>query len=89
MGRKMALSAQELHKLRRLVSIAQKLISEETKLKRGRPAGTNGHRAKRVRRTGKELVAFRQMLKAERKRAVPVSALARKHKISSAYIYQL
>jgi hypothetical protein len=85
----MSLSAQELNRLRRLVSIAQKLILEETKPKRGRPVGSNGHQAKRVRRTGKKLVEFRKMLKAERKKGVPVAALARKHKVSPAYIYLL
>jgi hypothetical protein len=44
---------------------------------------------KRVRRSGKDLAAFRKMLIAERKKGVPVADLARKHNISSAYIYQL
>ena len=36
-----------------------------------------------------ELIAFRKMLKAERKRGVPVSKLAQEHGISPAYIYQI
>jgi hypothetical protein len=55
------------------------------------PNGSGKKRAngKRTRRTGKELVQFRKMLKAERKRGVSVAALARKHGISPAYIYLL
>jgi hypothetical protein len=44
---------------------------------------------KRTRRSGKALVQFRKMLKAERKKGVRVLALARKHGISTAYIYYL
>ena len=83
----MSLNAQEVAKLRRIVSLAERLIGAGSKLQR------NGekHRAgqKRTRRSGKELVQFRKMLKAERKAGVPVGELARKHGISSAYIYML
>ncbi len=85
------MNGQDLNKLRRIISIAEKLIASNPKPKRGRPAGsTNGKApAKRVRRTGKELARFRKMLKAQRKRGVPASELARKHGISSAYIYMI
>ena len=42
-----------------------------------------------MRRTGKDLLAFRKMLKAERKRGVSVAELAEAHGVSTAYIYQL
>ena len=45
--------------------------------------------AKRTRRSGKELAAFRKMLKVERKRGVAVTELAKQHGISTAYIYAL
>ena len=83
----MSLSAPELTKLRRIISLAEKLIAASPKPKRGRPA--NGKAAKRVRRSGKELTQFRRMLKGERKRGVSVADLARKHAISTAYIYTL
>jgi hypothetical protein len=52
--------------------------------------GLNGDAHKtRIRRTGKELVQFRRMLRDERKRGVPVTELVRKYGISSAYIYGL
>ena len=43
----------------------------------------------RIRRTGKDLVAFRKMLKAERKRGVSVTDLAKEHGVSKVYIYTL
>ena len=90
----MALSAKDISKMQRIIYIAEKLIAESPKPKRGRPVSHNGvgKAAKRVigkRRTGMELVRFRRMLKGERKKGVPVAELARKHRISSAYIYQL
>ena len=86
----MTFNAQELVKLRRIISLAEKLIATNPKPTRGRPAQLkrNGA-ATRVRRTGKELMQFRKMLKAERKKGVSVLDLARKHGISTAYIYML
>jgi hypothetical protein len=91
----LTLYARDISKLKRIIAIAEKLIAESPRAKRGRPALPGGRGAskrakgKRMRRTGKELVRFRQMLKAERKRGVPVAELARKHGISAAYIYLL
>jgi len=45
--------------------------------------------AKRSRRTGDELVAFRAMLSDERNSGVPVAALAKQHGVTPSYIYQL
>jgi hypothetical protein len=88
----MPLSTKEIAQLRKLISIAEKLIAENPAPKRGRPAKQSSEsatRSKRLRRTGKELVAFRKMLLAERKKGTPVAELASKHGISAAYIYQL
>jgi hypothetical protein len=87
----MSLDGQELNRLRRVISIVEKLIANSPKPKRGRPFGATkaASNGKRVRRTGKELVRFRKMLKAERKKGVPVVELAHKHRISTAYIYTL
>ncbi|PWB83740.1 MAG: hypothetical protein C3F11_05055 [Methylocystaceae bacterium] len=41
------------------------------------------------RRSGKELLAFRKALRAERKNGVPVAEIAKRHKVSKSYIYQL
>jgi hypothetical protein len=89
------MSAREISKLRRIIKIAEQLIALNPKPRRGRPPSLVKGEAKsrsgskRVRRTGSELVQFRRMLKSERKRGVSVSELARKHGISSAYIYML
>lgn len=78
----MALTTKEKAELKKLITIAQKLLKSET-------APASGEGGKRIRRTGKQLVQFRKMLKAERKKGTPVAELARKHNISAAYIYQL
>jgi hypothetical protein len=85
------MNRQDLNRLRRIISIAEKLIASNPKPKRGRPAGSTNSKepAKRIRRTGKELAQFRKMLKAQRKRGVSAAELARKNGISSAYIYML
>ena len=92
----LALYANELSKLRRIIALAEQLIAESPKPRRGRPALLHGSdtakmrpNGKRIRRTGKELVRFRAMLKAERKKGASVAELARKHGVSPAYIYLL
>jgi len=85
----MSLSAPDLVKLRRIISLAERMIAASPKPKRGRPANGQTKIAKRLRRSGKELVQFRKMLKAERRRGVSVADMARKHAISTAYIYTL
>ncbi len=82
----MNLSNKQIRNLEKIVASVQAII-EEAKVEKGMPAGTSGE--KRVRRSGKDLAAFRKMLKAERKKGVPVADLARQHNISAAYIYQL
>ncbi len=80
----MNLTNQQIRKLEAIIAAAQAVLSEA----KAAPSG-KGAKAKRVRRSGKDLVAFRKMLVAERKKGVPVAELAKKHNISSAYIYQL
>ena len=87
----MALNAHDVSKLRRIIALAEKLIEKAPTAKR-RPVMKNGHRAvmgKRARRSGKELVQFRKMLKSERNKGVAVADLARKHGVSTAYVYSL
>ena len=85
------MTGQDLKKLRRIISIAKELIVSSPKPQRGRPAGSSNRTAptKRIRRSGKELIEFRKMVKAEQKRGVPVGELARQHGISAAYIYMI
>lgn len=83
----MTLNSHDISKLQRIIALAEKLIAKGAK---GSPGNGHAKKAgKRVRRSGKQLAEFRKMLKAERKKGVPVADLARKHGISSAYIYML
>ena len=87
----MSFTVQDLSKLNRIIKLAEKLI--ENGFKRS-ANGRNGNAQRangstRKRRTGRELAQFRKMLKAERKKGIPVAEMARKHGISTAYIYLL
>jgi hypothetical protein len=84
----MALSTQELSKLKKLIALAQGLIDKAEATPADQKT-TTPNATKRIRRTGKELAAFKKMLKAERKRGLPVAELAKQHGISMAYIYTL
>jgi DNA-binding IscR family transcriptional regulator len=53
------------------------------------PAGNGKSACPRIRRSKKETIALKKLLKAERKAGVPVAELAEKHGISTAYIYML
>ena len=53
------------------------------------PAGNGKSASTRTRRSKKEAIALKKLLKAERKAGVPVVELAEKHGISTAYIYML
>jgi hypothetical protein len=81
----LSLNAHDVSKLRRIIALAEKLIAAGSKRSGSNRAATG----KRVRRRGRELVQFRRMLKAQRKKGIPVAKLARQHGISSAYIYML
>jgi hypothetical protein len=87
----LALTIQDISKLNRIIKLAEKLIETGSnglaKGRNGKPQ--RGKRSMRKRRTGRELVQFRKMLKAERKTGIPVAEMARKHGISTAYIYLL
>ena len=87
----MSFTVQDLSKLNRIIKLAEKLI--ENGFKRS-ANGRNGNAQRangstRKRRTGRELAQFRKMLKAERQKGIPVAEMARKHGISTAYIYLL
>jgi hypothetical protein len=85
----MAFQSKEIASLRRIIGLAEKLIAD-SRNSHSRPNGAGKQDGeKRVRRSGKELAQFRKMLKAERKKGVPVAKLARQHRISTAYIYSL
>lgn len=91
----MSLNSIEIKQLRRLVSIAQKLLAsaDEKKVPKARASkiakvGKASGQPK-TRRTGRELAQFRKMLKSERRQGISVAEIASRHKVSTAYIYQL
>jgi hypothetical protein len=83
----MSLTAKEVTELRKIVARAKELIAkaEDATVKPTARRSTTV----RVRRSGKDLVTFRRMLKAERKAGAPVAQLANKHGVSASYIYQI
>jgi hypothetical protein len=83
----MSLTANEITELKKVVARAKELIAKVE----GQSVKSTARRANsvRVRRTGKDLVTFRRMLKAERKAGVPVAQLAKKHGVTPSYIYQI
>lgn len=78
-------SQRNTKKLETIIRLATEVL-EQARLEKTSPPGGG---QKRTRRSGKELAAFRKMLKTERKRGTPVAELAKQHGISQAYIYQL
>ncbi len=86
----MSLTAREVAELKKILARAQELIIKAEGPQRGQAKGTARRSTSlRTRRSGKDLVAFRRTLKAERKAGVPVAQIAKKHGISPSYIYQI
>ncbi len=79
----------------RVTSIAKKLrkiaasLEELATAIEAMPAGNGKSATTRTRRSKKDTIALKKLLKAERKAGVPVAELAEKHGISTAYIYML
>ena len=86
----MSLSAKEITQIKKLISIAEQLIKQSSAAEASTKKSSKASGAvKRVRRSGKELIAFRKMLIAERKKGITAAELSRTHGVSQAYIYQL
>lgn len=85
----MALTNKEMKELATLLRRAQELLGKATSSQNGKSSARSETAATRIRRSGKDLIAFRKAIRAERKAGVPVAKIAEKHGISPAYIYQL
>ena len=81
------LTKREINKLNKIIESLQEILAKTSTETSGEAVKKSG--PPRTRRTGKELAAFRKMLKAERRAGVSAADLAKKHGVSSAYIYQL
>ena len=81
----MPLSDKHIQQLERTIKAMQEIVANAKK-----PAATrSGSPAKKMRRSGKELIAFQKMLVGERKSGISVAELAVKYGVSTAYVYQL
>jgi hypothetical protein len=87
----MNLSKRQIIQLQKLIETAQAILAEAKVAPiRKSNVSSNGSGSKlTTRRSGKELVAFKKTLRAERKSGVPVAKLAERHRVSTSYIYQL
>lgn len=68
-------------RLKRIIALPEKLHSglrESAKTKEPKP------QKRRIRRSGRDLAAFRKMLKAERKKGFSFSEMAKKHGVRAA-----
>jgi hypothetical protein len=77
------MSIQDIRKLQQIIKLAEELIGSA-----GENSGQKALRP-RKRRSSAEAKEFRAFLKKERERGVPVETLAKKHKITMSYIYQI
>ncbi len=85
----MSLSPKEMADLKRIIQLADQLITKAGQSEKTKSTARKAAAAPTSRRSGKELVAFREKLRAEREAGVPVTKIAKKHGISPSYIYQL
>ncbi len=85
----MSLSPKEMAELKKIMQIAEGLIKKAGQAGRTKPTARKAAAAPTSRRSGKELISFREKLRAEREAGMPVTKIAKKHGISPSYIYQL
>ena len=89
----MTKSSTSAKKLRKMAASLEELAAAIEAVpaagKKSFPAGNGKSAPTRTRRSKKEAIALKKLLKAERKAGVPVAELAAKHGISTAYIYML
>ena len=83
----MQLSKRQENRLQSIIDAAKQILAEAGKT----PRATVGHgnSSPTTRRGGADLVAFKKMLKAERKKGASVAELAKKHGVTPSYIYQM
>ena len=98
----MTLAPRQAERLLKIIELAMSILDESRTVSPGSrkneisnpnlaSEGKRGRasKSKASRRSGAELVAFRNTLISERAQGIPVAEIARKHGISTAYIYQL
>ena len=81
----MARTATIARKLRKIAASIEELATAIEAM----PARNEKSAPTRTRRSKKEVIALKKLLKAERKAGVPVAELAAKHGVSKAYVYMV
>lgn len=83
----MQLTKKQISQLIKILETTQQILADAN-----REVSSSGSRAEagtRTRRTGKDLVAFKKAVKAERKAGASVAELAQKYGVTPSYLYQL
>lgn len=75
----------QIRDLHKIIELAQSTIESLE----GSKSADSRTKVRKRRRTSEEAREFRAMLKKERDRGVPVYDLAKKHKVTMSYIYQI
>ncbi len=84
----MQLSKRQQNRLQSIIDSAKQILADAGKAQpKGAKSSGGGHPT--TRRRGTDLVAFKKMLKAERKKGASVADLAHKHGVTPSYIYQM
>lgn len=82
----MQLSKKQISQLIKILETTQQILADAN---RAPAAGPREQAGVRTRRTGKDLVAFKKAVKAERKAGASVAELAQKYGVTPSYLYQL
>ena len=82
----MQLSKRQENRLQSIIDAAKQILAEAGK---AQPKNARSNNGPTTRRRGDDLVAFKKMLKAERKKGASVAELAEKHGVTPSYIYQM
>ena len=85
----MQLSKKQISQLIKIVETTQQIIADARNGRAGPKVAAAKNNATRTRRTGKDLVAFKKMIHAERKAGASVAELASKHGVTPSYLYQM
>jgi hypothetical protein len=81
----------QIRKLEKIIAMAQELLAdlEKSASAYGKAASLNGHKPVRTRRTAAEAQKMKADVLAALKAGKPATAIAKRYKVSTAYIYML
>ena len=85
----MQLSKKQISQLIHIIETTQQILADANRSVTVAADGKGASRSGARRRVGKELVAFKKAIAAERKSGASVAEIARKHGVTPSYIYQL